>query len=292
MHQRRSLSYADLLIHAREGAGWLQSLGVKPGDRVVLCTANKLAFLFGHLAAVSAGAVTVPLNPRFAREELRFFLADSGARIAIAGEEAAPFLDSLKPELPALQRLIPDVAVLDSPKSTYRLFSLAAGDPCLILYSSNMTDGPKGTVHTHANVLSSLLALQAAWQLTPDDVVLNVLPLFQAYGLCCATQLTLLTGGCIWLDEFDAPKTIERIGKFSVLMAESAMYCRFLEQSSFRETAQAWQNIRLFTFGSAPMKSEALAELQAILGKPLISCHGTRDAFAFDAATHSSRGSD
>src|SRR4029077_16668009 len=118
VHQRRTLTYGDLLAHAHEGAGWLQSLGVNPGDRVVLCTANKPAFLFAHLAALSAGAVTVPLNPRFTREELRFFLADSGARVAIVGDEAAPILESLRPELAGLQSLIADATALDFPKSS------------------------------------------------------------------------------------------------------------------------------------------------------------------------------
>ena len=47
-----------------------------------------------------------------------------------------------------------------------------------------------------------MLALQKCWRFTPDDVVLNVLPLFHIHGLCFATLLTLLTGGCVILDEF------------------------------------------------------------------------------------------
>src|SRR5262245_646345 len=90
VHQGRTFTYGDLLLRAREGAGWLHSLGVGEGDRVVLCTSNKAAFLFAHLATLFAGAITLPLNPRFTREELRFFLTDSGARVAIAGGEALP----------------------------------------------------------------------------------------------------------------------------------------------------------------------------------------------------------
>jgi malonyl-CoA/methylmalonyl-CoA synthetase len=279
VHQQRTLTYGDLLAHAHEGAGWMQSLGVKPGDRVVLCTANKAAFLFAHLAALSAGAVTVPLNSRFTREELRFFLTDSGARVAIVGEDSAPIVAALKPELPALRAVVADVTVLDSPKSTYRAFSLAAGDPCLILYSSGTTGWPKGVVHTQANVFSSLLALQSCWRFTPDDVVLNVLPMFHIHGLCFATQLTLLTGACLLLDDFDAQKTMARIGKCSVFMAVPTIYYRFLEQANFREAARAWQNVRLFTCGSAPIRAEVLPELESILGKPVINRYGMTEAF-------------
>src|SRR5262245_14026443 len=125
VHRQGTFTYDDLLARAREGAGWLQSLGVKPGDRIVLCTSNKPAFLFAHVAALFAGAVTVPLNPRYTREELRFFLADSGAGVAIVGDEAAPILESLRPELPELRSVIADGTVVGFPKSTYRFVSAA-----------------------------------------------------------------------------------------------------------------------------------------------------------------------
>ena len=83
-------TYGELDELARQGAGRLQSLGVESGDRVVLCTADKLAFLLAHLATLYAGGISLPLNPRFTREELRFFLSDSGAScVAIVGDECA-----------------------------------------------------------------------------------------------------------------------------------------------------------------------------------------------------------
>jgi malonyl-CoA/methylmalonyl-CoA synthetase len=279
VHEQCTFTYGDLLARAREGAGWLQSLGVNVGDRVVLCTSNKPAFLFAHLATLFAGAVTLPLNPRFTREELRFFLTDSGARVAIVGDEAAPILESLRPELPELRAVIADGTVLNSPQHTYRAVPAGGDDACLILYSSGTTGWPKGIVHTQASVLSGLLALQSCWRLTPDDVVLNVLPLFHVHGLCFATELTLLSGACLLLDEFDAHKTMGRIGECSVFMAVPTIYYRFLEQPGFAAAARGWQATRLFTCGSAPIRADVLPALEAILGKPVINRYGMTEAF-------------
>jgi malonyl-CoA/methylmalonyl-CoA synthetase len=277
--QQRIFTYTDLLAHAREGAGWLQSLGVCKGDRVAVCTPNKRAFLHAHLAALFAGAVTLPLNPRFTREELRFFMQDSGARVAIVGEESRPILESLRGELPELRALIADVTVLDLPKSTYRTVNIVADDPCLILYSSGTTGWPKGIVHTHANAASSLRALAKCWRFTPEDVVLNVLPLFHIHGLCFATQLTLLSGGCLIVDEFEPSKTMERVRDCTVFMAVPTIYYRLLEQPAFRAVAKTWTKTRLFTCGSAPIRAEALPELEAILGKPVLNRYGMSEAF-------------
>lgn len=281
VHQGRTFTYADLLAYATEGAAWLHSLGVKPGDRVVLCTSDKLSFLLAHLATLFSGAVTVPLNPRFTREELRFFLTDSGARVAIAGADAASLLDSLRPDLPELRALIADETVFDlsrhhSPRTTH---NPRQSDACLIVYSSGTTGWPKGIVHTQANVLSALLALQSCWRFTPDDVVLNVLPLFHIHGLCFATQLTLLTGACLLLDEFDADKTLGRIGACSVFMAVPTIYYRFLEQPHFAAAARSWQSTRLFTCGSAPIRAEVLPTLEAVLGTSVINRYGMTEAF-------------
>jgi malonyl-CoA/methylmalonyl-CoA synthetase len=282
VHQERSFTYGELLVRARDGARWLRSLGVAKGDRVVLCTANKRAFLVAHLAALFAEAATLPLNPRFTREELRYFLSDSGARIAIVGDEAAPILGALRTELPELRVLISDETVLDVPESAGHPSQLTADpsprDPILIVYSSGTTGWPKGVVHTQANLLSGLRALQSCWQFTPDDVVLNVLPLFHVHGLCFASQLTFLSGARLLLDEFDAQKTLERIRQCSVFMAVPTIYYRFLEQPNFAVAARGWQATRLFTCGSAPIRAEVLPTLEGILGKPIINRYGMTEA--------------
>src|SRR4051812_16391110 len=77
VYEGQTFTYGDLEARARRCAGWFRGLGVGPGDRVAIATPEKLPFLAAHLGATVAGAVSLPLNPRFTREELRFFLADS-----------------------------------------------------------------------------------------------------------------------------------------------------------------------------------------------------------------------
>lgn len=279
LNEQRTYSYSDLATRVREGAGWLQSLGVNPADRVVLCTADKRALLFGHLAALYAGAVSLPLNPRFTREELRFFLNDSGARVAIVGNEPRLLIEPLQAELPQLKAVVPDVAMLDAPKNTHHPVEVAVEDACLMLYSSGTTGWPKGVVHTHGNVAAALLALQRCWRMSPDDIVLNVLPLFHIHGLCFASLLTLMSGGCLMIDEFEPQLTLNRIAECTVFMAVPTIYYRFLEQANFRTLAKSFQRTRLFTCGSGPIRTEVLPELEAIVGKPMINRYGMTEAF-------------
>src|SRR5439155_25313180 len=101
--------------------------GGEKGDRVVLCTTDKLAFLIAHLGSLLAGAVSLPLNPRFRRDELRFFLADSAAKVVVGGAEERRILEALRPELPQLRAVIPDLALLDSSSAPFREPALFGG---------------------------------------------------------------------------------------------------------------------------------------------------------------------
>ena len=136
----------------------------------------------------------MPLNPRYTSDELRFFLEDSAARVVVAGDEQRPVIDSFRSDLPELRAVLPDTDAWNAPPAQDTLPERNHDDPCLMLYSSGTTGRPKGVVHSHANLASSLRALQDAWRFTPDDVLVNVLPLFHIHGLSFATHLSLLTG--------------------------------------------------------------------------------------------------
>ena len=217
------------------GPGGCGSGGVEPGDRVALYTGNKIPFLFAQLGVLYAGACPLPLNPRFTREEMRYFLSDSEARMVIAGAEELPLVAALARAAAAAprasrrrrQRLRP------VPRAERRR-RRSADDP-LQLGHDGLAEG-RGALDTPAR--PAACGLQTCWQLTADDVVLNVLPLYHIHGLEFATHLTWLAGGCIRVEEsFDVGRTLAAIGKSTVFMAVPAIYYRLLESAEFRTAA-------------------------------------------------------
>ncbi|MBD5605314.1 MAG: AMP-binding protein, partial [Candidatus Eremiobacteraeota bacterium] len=84
------IAYARLWADVEHLAGYLErDAGVKPGDRVILLMQNSPQFAIAYYAILRANAVVVPLNPMNLAEELELFAEDSGARVAIAGQELA-----------------------------------------------------------------------------------------------------------------------------------------------------------------------------------------------------------
>jgi malonyl-CoA/methylmalonyl-CoA synthetase len=275
----RSFTYGDLDGWAQCWARSLRESGVEPGDRVAIATPEKQAFLAAHLGALYAAAVSLPLNPRLTRDELRYFLADSGARVVVAGDEQLPVVESLRFELPELRAVLPDAQPAGALTNAHSEPAIGSDAPCLMLYSSGTTGQPKGVVHTHANMSASLRALQQCWQFTPDDVLVNVLPLFHIHGLSFATHLSLLTGSRMLMGASFHPRhTLELVGQGTVFMAIPTFYYSFLDRPEFKPAARKWSNVRLFTCGSAPIRPEVLPELEETLGRPIINRYGMTEA--------------
>jgi fatty-acyl-CoA synthase len=69
-------------------AGYLQQdLGVEKGDRVILYMQNSPQFVISYYAILRADAVVVPVNPMLVTDELRHYAEDSGAKVALVGQE-------------------------------------------------------------------------------------------------------------------------------------------------------------------------------------------------------------
>ncbi|HYF58389.1 MAG TPA: long-chain-fatty-acid--CoA ligase [Burkholderiaceae bacterium] len=218
-----SLTYAALAREVEALAGWLQRVaGVRRGDRVVLDLQNSPQFTIGYYAILRADAAVVPVNPMLKAEELRYLCGDSGARVAIVGQElldawrgllgdsvdrvvVAAYADHL-PSVPdpALAGIpVPDavlaprrpIEAADAARgATAWSDAVAAGhapapplagpdDIAVLPYTSGTTGHPKGCVHTHRTVMSTAVA-NCAWSgVTADAVQLSVLPMFHVTGM-------------------------------------------------------------------------------------------------------------
>jgi fatty-acyl-CoA synthase len=99
------LTYAQLAAQAERLAAFLHSLGVKKGDRVVLDMQNSPQLILAHYAILRANAVVVPVNPMNRAEELKHYITDPDAKVAITTGDLAPELAKASNALPSGQGL-------------------------------------------------------------------------------------------------------------------------------------------------------------------------------------------
>ncbi|WP_408598751.1 long-chain fatty acid--CoA ligase [Limnohabitans sp.] len=101
----RRVSYAQLMDQAEKLAAYLQHLGVKKGDRVVLDMQNCPQLVMAHFAILRANAVVVPVNPMNRAEELKHYITDPDARVAITTADLSAELAKASNQLPQGQGL-------------------------------------------------------------------------------------------------------------------------------------------------------------------------------------------
>ncbi|MDO8441459.1 MAG: AMP-binding protein [Polaromonas sp.] len=101
----RVFTYAEVLQKAERLAATLHEMGVQKGDRVVLNMQNCPQWVIAHFAILRANAVVVPVNPMNRAEELKHYITDPDARVAITTADLAPELAKANAQLAPGERL-------------------------------------------------------------------------------------------------------------------------------------------------------------------------------------------
>lgn len=270
------LAYGDMLTQTGRAAAWLQSLGVRRGDRALVQAHKSPASVILYLACLRAGVVFIALNTAYQEAELGYFIGD-----------AEPALLAASPGLPAAAVAFDGVRTMivgpldEAPwASTQEIAApVEAGrdDPAAILYTSGTTGRSKGAVLTHGNLSSNVVTLGEAWRWQDDDVLLHALPIFHAHGLFVALHCALLGASPILFHErFDAAAVIRDLPAATVFMGVPTFYTRLLAEPSFDEALCA--HMRVFISGSAPLLDATFAEFAERTGHTILERYGMTEA--------------
>ena len=278
-----SVSYGGLEAAVNRTADYLLALGIERGDRVAAQLPKCLPFIYFHLAAMQIGAIFLPLNPAYPTTELRYFLADSAARLLIADAKDQSKLDPITDPLPHHQKTTyiyqpqNSGAIWLEDKSSTRSYPLP-NDPdqtAMMLYTSGTTSRPKGAEITHGNLTANISALHEAWGWRADDVLLHVLPIFHVHGLVVALHGALHAGAtAIMCPSFDAAQVLEllRSRRFKVFMGVPTMHRRLYHQAQGKRIDLS--HMRLMTSGSDRLPDDLFFGYQDTFNITLLERYG------------------
>ena len=102
----RRWTYGEFFARVDRWSSALQTLGVKPGDRVAYIAPNTHAQLESFYAVPQIGAVLVPLNYRLSAEEFQYLLDHSGATVVCAAPEYLDAVDSIRAALGGVRHFV------------------------------------------------------------------------------------------------------------------------------------------------------------------------------------------
>jgi long-chain acyl-CoA synthetase len=205
-------SYADLVDLAARYAAGLHRRDVRPGDRVAILAANDTHWIAAYLGILRIGAVAVPLDTAYACDQVAAIVADAGARVLFTSQRLEPVARAAVAGMDIGVVMLPlagapelkPVGSSAAARTTHEsapAANVGADDAAAILYTSGTTADPKGVVLTHGNLEAERAAALSVIQVTDNDAVLGVLPLFHALAQMCNLLLPLSAGSrVVFLD--------------------------------------------------------------------------------------------
>ena len=294
---RKSISYKEVNTLSTRFAGYLQSLGLEPGDRVAVMMPNLTQYMIALLGILRAGLIAVNVNPLYTAHELAHQLKDSGAKAVVIIENFAKTLETALPEtkvkhiittkvgdmLPWHQRLLTDFVIryvkkmvpeFSLPNCVNFRDALAIGkhhgfapvalkntDIALLQYTGGTTGVAKGAMLTHRNVLA--------------NVVQTALPLYHIFSftatLCfakkAATQVLVpnardIPGLAALMDQWN----------FTIISGVNTLFNALINNKQFQ--AHKFGHLKM-TVGGGTQVQKAVAEKWAkVTGCPILEAYG------------------
>lgn len=282
------LTYAALAQRIGEAAQALKSkLGVSHGDRVAILAANHPDYLVLLYACARIGAMLVPINWRLAVPEQLFILRDAGAKVLVVEQAFAPIVEPLAAAMPGVRVIGLDFSPAGGASFSALLESSGGGDghgdsadttsPLLIVYTSGTTGHPKGAVLRQEALVANAAMSQHMHDMTAQDHILTVLPLFHVGGLNIQTTPALHLGATVTLHARFAPDaTLAAIAhdKPTLTVLVPATIQAMLEHPRWSETTL--DSLRAVSTGSTQVPQRHV-DAFTTRGTPVLQVYGSTE---------------
>ena len=186
---RREMSWKDFDRRANRFANLLLSRGTKRGTKVAILMMNCLEYLPIYFGILKAGCIVVPMNFRYASDEIKYCLELADVEILVFGPEFIERMDAIQGSIVGLKTMFfigkngPDytedlLRLTGFCSSSLPPIALDEDDDAAIYFSSGTTGFPKAILHRQRALMHACRVEQNHHSQTRDDVFLCIPPLY------------------------------------------------------------------------------------------------------------------
>ena len=266
----------------------VDDLGVKPGNRVLIRSANNPAMVACWLAATKVGAVVINTMPMLRAGELTKYVDKAEVEFALCDTRLMDEMIACAKDSRFLKKVVGfdgtsnhdaelDRLALEKPVH-FDAVDTAQDDVALLAFTSGSTGEPKATMHFHRDLL--IIADTYAREVlavTPDDIFIGSPPLAFTFGLGGLAIFPLRFGAAATLLEpASPPNMIEIIEKYR------ATVC-FTAPTAYRAMLQAMEegadlsSLRAAVSAGETLPGPIYDAWKAKTGKPMLDGIGATE---------------
>ncbi len=281
-------TYAGLLERAEAAAGGFLTLGLKPGDRVIVQLPNIAAFFPAVFGLFLAGLVPVFALPAHRQTELIHLARKAKARALVQadrheGFDYRPLALTVRDGAPELRHLIivgeagPDMLAFDDLRPGPEL--PPDPDPQSVAFlqiSGGSTGLPKLIPRTHDDYIYSFRASAEICGLGPDSVFMAALPVAHNFTMSSPGVFgTLHAGGRVVMCPTPSPETaFALIAQEGVTITGLVPPLALLWMQAAARTRHDLSSLKMLQVGGAKLIPEAAARVRPVLGCTLQQVFG------------------
>ena len=302
-----SYSYADVRDGVLRTAAMFREMGVQHGDRVGLFMPNAIEYLYCWFGLSELGAISVPINTAYRRDETAYILNNAEAVALVTDPSLADVAGAAADLAPSIRHRIlrGEESVGDGWTSFREAFDRAApladrpevspNDVSMLVYTSGTTGNPKGVMVTHRMYAAAGQGFRHWTQATPDDRFFTCLPFYHANIQYYSTMGALATGATLVIvDRFSASRFWGQVREASATVVNfiGMMMPVLAKNEALPDDAD--NTVRLF-YGSPSFSPEFLSEFQDRFATDIIvgfgmteTCYGSIEAIREDRRSGSS----
>ncbi len=189
---------------------FLETNGIKKGDRVALIVENSEEFIIAIFAITKIGAIVVPVNTFLKREEFEYILNDCGAKMLLSSVKFAKETKDL-PHVSSVEKMVWVGNYENLDENNFSFFDIiedqqphrevedepTIDDIACIIYTSGTTGKPKGAMLSYRNIFSNVVGGGELFKITPKDRFIVYLPMFHVFTFSIMVILPICRGSSI-----------------------------------------------------------------------------------------------
>ena len=164
--ETKPYTYADLNQQANKIAHYLLAQLGPTSQSVALLLTQPGQMLSAMIGCLKANKFFVALDPHFPQSRLAYMFTDSQAAHLLTDTSNLALAQTLQPQASQLCNL--ETITLDQTAANPNL-TMAATEIAYLVYTSGSTGEPKGIIHTHRNLLHTILNYTNAFHISPTD---------------------------------------------------------------------------------------------------------------------------
>jgi long-chain acyl-CoA synthetase len=238
---RHTWTFAEVKEQVDRLAGGLQASGVSKGDRLGILGKNCFEYFLLYGAAAALGAIALPINWRLSADEICFNLNDCDPVALFVDQEYQDIVQGLQARLTSVKTYynltrnagaFREFEALLHAEADFVPADVTTDDGFVIIHTAAVGGRPRGALLSHGNLLFADLQLNYFFHLGPEDVHLNILPLFHAGGLFIALASFMAGSLNVNMSRFDPTRAVELIEeqRASIMFEFSPILASLLEE--------------------------------------------------------------